>query len=71
MEVAADRGWRDAELVVVLQVPGDGVGSGVESFAGQGVAQLDDQIEAVCGSRVGLVCGRRDRGSKAASPSRV
>ena len=45
VEVAADRGGRDVELVVVLEVPSDGVGSSVESFAGKGVAQLDDQID--------------------------
>jgi RNA polymerase sigma-70 factor (ECF subfamily) len=30
-----------------------------------------DRSIVVCGSRVGLVCGRRDRGWKAASPSAV
>ena len=33
VEVAADGGGRDTELVVVLEVPGDGVWSGVEAFA--------------------------------------
>ena len=35
VQVAADGGHGDLEAVVVLQVPGDGVGSGVEAFAGQ------------------------------------
>ena len=34
-EVAADGCHGDLEAVVVLQVPGDGVRSGVESFAGE------------------------------------
>lgn len=39
----------------------DGVRPVVEAFAGQVVAQLEDQID--CGLRQpGLVCGRRDRG---------
>jgi hypothetical protein len=38
VEEAAYRGGRDVQLVVVLEVPGDGVWPGVESFAGQGVA---------------------------------
>ena len=33
------------QFVVVFQVPGDGVWSVVEAFAGQGVAQLDDQVD--------------------------
>ena len=33
-QVAADGGDGDVEAVVVLEVPGDGVGSGVEAFAG-------------------------------------
>ena len=34
-QVAADGGDGDLQVVVVLQVPGDGVWSGVEAFAGQ------------------------------------
>lgn len=37
-EVAADGGDGNAGFVVVSQVPGDGMGSGVESCVGQGVA---------------------------------
>lgn len=44
-QVAADRGGGYLYSVVVLQVPGDGVGSGVESFAGQGMTHLDDRID--------------------------
>ena len=43
--VAANRGDGHGQVVVVLQMPGDGVGAGVEALAGQGVAQLDDQVD--------------------------
>ena len=55
----------------MFEVPGDGVGAGVEAFAGELGAQRDDEVDGGLGSRVGLVWGRRERGSKAASPSRV
>jgi hypothetical protein len=32
-------------LVVMFQMPGDGVGSGIEARAAQLGAQLDDQID--------------------------
>ena len=35
--------------VVVLEVPGDGVGSGVEAFAGQFGAQRHDEIDGGLG----------------------
>jgi hypothetical protein len=44
-EVAADRGDRHLQLVVMFQMPGDGVGSGVEARGAQLVAELDDQID--------------------------
>ena len=47
--MAADRGDGDGEPVVVLQVPGDGVGSGVEAFAGEFGAQRHDQVDGGLG----------------------
>jgi hypothetical protein len=44
-EVAADAGRRNSHVVVVVEVPGDGVGSSVESFAGQCCAHLEDQLD--------------------------
>ena len=41
---AADRSDGDCEAVVVFQVPGDGVGAGVEAFAGELGAQGDDEV---------------------------
>jgi hypothetical protein len=58
-------------MVVVLQVPGDGVGPGVEAFAGSSVRRATMRSMVAWGSRVGLLWGRRARSSKAASPSRV
>jgi len=49
VQVAADRGDGDGEPVVVLQVPGDGVGSGVEAFAGELSAQRHDQVDGGLG----------------------
>ena len=43
--VAADRGDRHLQLVVMFQMPGDGVGSGVEACGAQFVAEFDDQID--------------------------
>ena len=37
------------EAVVVLQVPGDGVGAGVEAFAGEFGAQRDDDVDGGLG----------------------
>ena len=53
--------WRRCQAMVS--------GTVVESVAGQFFPQLDDQVDGGLGSRLGLVCGRRDRGSNAASPS--
>jgi hypothetical protein len=44
-QLAADARRRHHQPVVELQVPGDGVGTVVESFAGQLPAQADDQID--------------------------
>ena len=55
--------------VVVLEVPGDGVRAGVQPAVGQLLAQPDDQVDGLGRCAVGEVLGRRERGSKAASPS--
>lgn len=49
MEVAADGGDGYFEMVVVLQVPGDGVGAGVEAFAGEPGALGDDEVDGGLG----------------------
>ena len=49
VEVAADGGDRNVEVVVVLEVPGDGVGSGVEAFAVQFGAQGDHEVDGGLG----------------------
>ena len=72
VQVAVDRG-RPTRVRPwwCSQVPGDGVWPVVEAFAGQLVAQFDDQIDrqGLADKRVGLGCGRLERGSNAASPS--
>ena len=70
-EVAADGGRRNSHVVVMVEVPGDGVGSGVESFAGQLVAHLEDQLDGGLRQSGRAVVGRRDRGWNAVSPSSV
>jgi hypothetical protein len=45
VQVAVDRVDRHGQAVVVGQVPGDGLRPLVEAFAGQFVAQTDDQID--------------------------
>ena len=52
-EVAGDGGDRDGALMVVPQMPGDGVRSGVESLLGQLFAQPDDQLDHLGGDRGG------------------
>ncbi len=68
-EVAADRGPRHRPPMMVSEVPGDRVRAGVQSLLGQFLAQPDDQLDGAGVDRVRRVCGRRDRGSNAASPS--
>ena len=69
-QVAADGGGRDLDLVVVGQVPADGVRPGVQALPGQFLVQPHDQVPAASGLIAdGEVFGRRDRGSNAASPS--
>jgi hypothetical protein len=67
-EVAGDGGDRDGALMVVSQLPGDGVGSGVESLAGCLRSRTISSTTS-SGIAVGEVFGRRERGSNAASPS--
>lgn len=64
-----DRGGGDADVVVVFEVPGDRVAAGVAAFAGEGVAELEDQGDGRRGVARGLLCGRREWGSNAVSPS--
>lgn len=42
-EMSPDRGGRDGDVVVVGQVPGDGVGAGIEASFEELGAQLHDQ----------------------------
>ena len=65
LTVAADT----RDLVVVLQVPGDGVRPGVQALPGQVLAQPTISSTASALIAAGEVFGRRDRGSNAASPS--
>jgi hypothetical protein len=50
-QVAADGGGRDAQMVGVSEVPGDGLGAGVEALRDQVVAQLKDQGDGLRGER--------------------
>jgi hypothetical protein len=50
-QVAADGGHRHHQGVVPGQVPGDGVGSGVQARGGELLAQLDDQSHGGLGKR--------------------
>ena len=46
---SADGGDGHCEAVVMLQVPGDGVGAGVEPFVGELGAQGDDEADGGLG----------------------
>ena len=50
-QVAADGGGRDAKVVDVSEVPGDGLGAGVESSRRQVATQLEDQGDGLRGDR--------------------
>jgi hypothetical protein len=67
---AIDRCRRHAQVVMLAEMPGDRVRPGVQPSSDQFVTQLHDQLGGLAqdGSRM-LVCGRRERGSNAASPS--
>src|SRR5207247_2316476 len=43
-QVAAERGGRDRDAVVLCQVPGDGVGPGIEALAGEVSTELADEV---------------------------
>jgi hypothetical protein len=47
LQIAADGAGGDGGLVVVGQVLGDGLGSGVEPGGGEFLAQLDDQVDCL------------------------
>ena len=49
VKVSADGGEPDFEMVVVLQVPGGGVGAGVEASAGELGARGDDEVDGGLG----------------------
>jgi hypothetical protein len=50
-QVPADGGWRDTDLVMVFQVPGDGVRPGARALAGQFLAQPGDQLDGIGADR--------------------
>ena len=54
---ARDGAEGDLELVVVLEVPGAGLGAGVESGLGQSLADPDDQVDARLRDRSGASVG--------------
>jgi len=56
-QVAADRGGRDRDAVVVGQVPGDGVGPGIEALAGEVSTELADQLHGGLGDGSGRALG--------------
>ena len=50
-QVPADRGDRHRDLMMVLQVPGDGVRPGVQALPGQLLPQLGDQLDSLVADR--------------------
>jgi hypothetical protein len=66
--VAADRRSRHGELMVAAQVPGDGVGPGVEPCSDSWFRSRMISSTVLALVAVGEVFGRGDRGSNAASP---
>jgi hypothetical protein len=52
VQVSGDRGPADAEVVVMLQVPADGLGASVEPGGGELLAELEDQFHDVGRDRV-------------------
>ena len=55
--------------MVVLEVPSDRVGASVKPFGDELSADLDDPLDDRRSDAVGVVLGRLDRASNAASPS--
>lgn len=52
-EDAVDGRARERDAVVVVQVPGDGLGAGVGAVGGEVAAQGEDQFGGVCGGGLG------------------
>ncbi len=55
--------------MVVFEVPAHGVGAGVVTGLGSSLRRRRTRSTVAAGVAFGVVCGRRERGSKAASPS--
>lgn len=53
---AVDRGSRHGDAMVVLQVPCDGVGAGVQAGSGELPAKREDELDDRCGCGVGACC---------------
>jgi len=60
----------DGDLVVVGQVPHDGVRAGVQTGRGELLAQLDDKVQHLRGGRVGVGPRPPRAGLKDRLPSR-
>ena len=63
------RGPGHGEAVVVVQVPADGVRAGVQACSASSLRSRAISSTVPPGSAPGVVLGRRERGSNAASPS--
>jgi hypothetical protein len=48
-----DRGSRDGDVVVVFEVPGDGVGAGIEALRRESSSEFDDQVHCRGSGRCG------------------
>ena len=57
VQIAADRGPGDRDAVVLGEMPGDGVGAGIEALAGQFLPELADQLNGGLGDGGGRVVG--------------
>jgi hypothetical protein len=68
-QVAADRGHGHDGVVVLGQVPSDGVGTGVQPCGGEFYAQLDDAVDGPDGDRGRAGVRASGPGLDAASPS--
>ena len=64
-QVAADGRSRHAVSVVVFEMPGDGLGAGIQSRVGQFLADPHDEVD-----HVGCECGRGRLGASGAGPER-
>ena len=59
----------NTELLVMLEVPADGLGARVQAGVVSCLRSRSTSSTVACGVSVGVVFGRRDRGSSAVSPS--